>query len=120
MTRSAGRKPLTKARSDWTAVKPPPLESTVPAQAWRRRVHDGTLTAFLTSDPGLGWHLSVSHLPASPKAAQRYPTWDELTDARYTLTDPDIEFVMSLPPLASYVAVHDTTFHLHQHPAADQ
>jgi hypothetical protein len=60
------------------------------------------------------WHLSVSHTIRGTRAP-RYPTWDELADARYTLLPDDIDVVMHLPPPSEYVAVHDTTFHLHEY-----
>ena len=120
MTRTGERRPLSRPRSTWDTIPAPPLPSTVAPAAWRRRVHDGTLTAFLTRDPddhpaGTGlWHLSISHQPNNPRHAQRYPTWDEIADARDQLTDPHIEFHMILPPAGEYVAIHDTTFHLHE------
>jgi len=47
----------------------------------------------------------------------RYPTWDEIADARDQLLPVDVGFVMHLPARGEYVAVHPTTFHLHEHPA---
>ena len=44
----------------------------------------------------------------------RYPTWDEIADARDELLPGDVEFVMYLPRSGEYVAVHDSTFHLHE------
>lgn len=107
--------PLTRARSAWHELEPVALPLNVTATCWERSVHDGILRALLSDDPE-GWHLSVSHAPAGAKRAPRYPTWDELADARYTLAPPEVDFVMHLPPPAEYVAVHETTFHLHQHP----
>lgn len=75
---------------------------------------DGLLWAIVAEEPG-GWHLSVSFRDHRGVAA-RYPTWDELAHARYVLMPDDIDVVMHLPPPADYVAVHDTTFHLHEHP----
>lgn len=45
------------------------------------------------------WHLSISH-PA------RYPTWDEIAHARYSLMPDEKVILMSLPPRVDYVAVH--------------
>ena len=108
------RTPITRARSTWEPMDAPPLPSETPPVAWRRRVHDGTLRAFLTKDPGQGWHLSVSWSPNGPRQASRYPTWDELADARYALAPEDVTFSMELPPPSEYVALQDTTFHLHE------
>jgi hypothetical protein len=113
-TVTAGPKPLTRQRSPWVEGDAAEVGGRA-ARRWVRLVHDGRLQAFLTLDPA-GWHLSVSHAPNSAKAAGRYPTWDELADARYALAPADIDMVMHLPPPADYVAVHPTCFHLHEHP----
>ena len=78
-----------------------------------RRVHDGELHAVVAFEP-LGWHLSISHEARSTRALQRYPTWDEIAHARYELLPLDLDFVMHLPPPDDFIAVHDTTFHLHE------
>lgn len=50
-------------------------------------------------------HMSISH-------PTRYPTWDEIKEARYKFV-PDNKFmVMVLPPKANYVNVHPFCFHL--------
>lgn len=89
-------------------------DTAVLADYWSRRVGDGTLWAIVSNEPW-GWHLSVSF--RNPRnELTRYPTWDELTHARYELLPDDIDVVMHLPPPAEYVALHDTTFHLHEQP----
>ncbi len=47
----------------------------------------------------------------------RYPRWDEIMHARDHLLPSDVGFVMHLPADGEYVALHPTTFHLHQHPS---
>ena len=122
---SDARQPITRQRSQWE----PDLE--VPAAlevleaigvprvgVWRRRVSDGELAAMVADEP-TGWHMSISHSRRGRGGTWgpgRYPTWDEIADARYTLLPADRDFVMHLPPPAEYVAVHETTFHLHEHP----
>ncbi len=61
-------------------------------------------------DHGPGWHLSISH-------PGRYPSWDEIADARYALLPENITMVMVLPPPAEYVNLMGNCFHLHQAPA---
>lgn len=56
-----------------------------------------------------GWHLSIS-------CADRYPTWDEIAEARYALLPKYRDFVMHLPPPAEYVNIQEFTFHLFEHP----
>jgi hypothetical protein len=111
------RRPITRHRSEWVEG---PVPGPLPAgmaevSLHRRRVHDGTLTALRSRDLG-ELHLSVSWAGHSPRQAKRYPTWDELADARDALLPGDVAFVMVLPPAEEYVAVHDTTFHLHAAP----
>jgi hypothetical protein len=80
---------------------------------YRRRVHDGELQAIISYDLD-GWHLSISHRGHSERRAKRYPTWDELAHGRYVLMPEGLDMVMHLPPASDYVALHDTTFHLHE------
>ena len=64
------------------------------------------------------WHLSISHQVLDEQGhgrPGRYPTWDEIKDARYRFTPSDIEMCMILPRPQDFVNVHETCFHLHQH-----
>jgi hypothetical protein len=117
-----GRKPITRPRSSWREVTEEiqpatglDLPSMVDPHMWVRPVSDGVLRALRTVDNGL-LHLSVSWQPHGPRQALRYPTWDELADARDALLPAELEFHMILPRASEYVAVHDTTFHLHEFP----
>jgi hypothetical protein len=55
----------------------------------------------------LRWHLSIS-------CTNRYPTWDEIKDARYALLPDECIMAMLLPPKAEYVNIHPNCFHLHE------
>lgn len=55
------------------------------------------------------WHLSVSH-------RRRYPTWDEIADARYLLIPDEVTMAMLLPPPGDYVNVNEHAFHLWEIP----
>lgn len=101
-------KPATKQRSPWVLADSIIIGPTV-AKVFVRNVHDGELSAIVAEEPQIGWHLSISH-------RRRYPSWDEIAHARYELLPGDLGFVMHLPPMAEYVAVHDNCFHLYQHP----
>jgi hypothetical protein len=84
--------------------------------AWQRDVKDGHLMVLVGQEPGLGWHLSISHRTNHrPPRPGRYPKWGEIKDARYRFCPPDIAMCMILPPPEEYVNVHPTTFHLHEH-----
>lgn len=115
-----GPRPLSRQRSPWLGIPSLTQEmsdgtTTVIAHYFQRQVHDGSLLAITSEEPE-GWHLSVSFRDRKGNLT-RYPSWDELAHARYELLPHDIDVVMHLPPPADYVALHDTTFHLHQHPA---
>ena len=62
------------------------------------------LQAFVSIDAGR-LHMSISH-------RQRYPTWDEIKDARYALLPHDITMAQFLPPPSRYINVHPNCFHL--------
>lgn len=66
----------------------------------------GSIQALVSKDDG-AWHISVSH-------PMRYPTWDEISKARYDLVPDDAFMVMILPPRAEYVNLHKNCFHLWQ------
>lgn len=50
-------------------------------------------------------HLSISH-------SNRYPTWQEIKDARYRLMPRDRDVFQVLPPPDDYCNVHPNCFHL--------
>jgi hypothetical protein len=56
-------------------------------------------------DGRMRWHLSIS-------CEKRYPGWEEIKDARYSLLPLPICFAMMLPPPDKYVNVHPNCFHL--------
>jgi hypothetical protein len=53
---------------------------------------------MLSEDEPGGWHLSVSYSPATSRGAWRYPTVEELDEARGSLTPHGVRFAMFLPP----------------------
>lgn len=123
----AGRRPKTKQRSEFVALETNRawLGQLVASGGrfigqWQRNVHDGHLMVMVTLEPRVTdepehLHLSISHRTnTGPPKPGRYPTWDEIADARYKLLPDELTFAMVLPPPSSYVAHHDTTFHLHQ------
>jgi len=64
-----------------------------------------TRDAYWTGE--VRWHLSIS-------TNHRYPTWEEIRDARYALLPDNITMGMLLPPKREYVNVHPNCFHLHE------
>ena len=78
-----------------------------------RAVQMGPCRVILSRDPsgragGLLWHLSIS-------CSDRYPTWDEIKEARYRLLPNHLTFVMFLPPKEEYVNALQNCFHLHEY-----
>lgn len=51
------------------------------------------------------WHLSIS-------CQNRWPTWEEIKDARYTLLPNNLTFAQILPPPGDYINIHPNCFHL--------
>lgn len=56
-----------------------------------------------------GWHLSIS-------TNYRYPSWDEIAHARYSLLPDDVHMGLPLPPSKQYISLHHNCFHLHEMP----
>jgi hypothetical protein len=93
--------------SKWRKV-PTPLMPSI--KAFQRDVEDGFLEVFLSIDDG-DWHMSICHKTMANRPG-RYPTWDEIKDARYLFCPADKTMCMMLPPKDEYVNIHETTFHL--------
>jgi hypothetical protein len=107
--------PITRQRSAWVEFEHVPDHLGYACTWHRRRVGDGSLVACVGEEPQ-GWHLSISFRDNRGNLS-RYPRWDEILHAREQLLPMDVEFAMFLPRPEEYVALHDTTFHLHEHPA---
>jgi hypothetical protein len=69
-----------------------------------RWFRQGPVRVCVASEHGR-WHMSVSC------DGDRYPTWDEIADARYQLLPNDRDFGLILPPPADYVNIRNV-FHL--------
>jgi len=74
-------------------------------EAWHSKFEG--LHVIRAWEVGHGWHMSISH-------PSRYPTWNEIRDARYELLPDDCTMAMLLPPKAEYVNLHPNCFHLHE------
>lgn len=102
---------------------PEMLRATHPGtRVWQRDVQDGHLSVLVGREPAgnrdaLIWHLSISHRTCEhPPQPGRYPTWDEIAEARYRFCPDGVTMAMLLPPKSEYVNVHATTFHLWEVP----
>ncbi len=65
---------------------------------------EGKLTVMISKDAGM-WHMSISH-------PGRYPTFDEIRDARYKYLPNEAMIAMLFPPKEQYINVHKNCFHL--------
>lgn len=72
---------------------------------------EGHLSVLVGPEPD-GFHMSISHRLNNSLEPGRYPTWDEIVEARYEFCPKNITMAMMLPPKEEYVNVHETTFHL--------
>jgi hypothetical protein len=91
---------LIPLKPNWKEI-PNPLPWPAKACRW------GDLTVLVDHVTDVGWHISISH-------RYRYPSWDEIKIARYTLCPKDITMVMYLPPEDEFVNVHERCFHLYE------
>lgn len=78
---------------------------------YQKEVEDGHLTVLVGPEPA-GFHMSISHRLNENNQPGRYPTWDEIHEARYEFCPANAIMAMILPPKEEYVNVHETTFHL--------
>ena len=68
----------------------------------------GPCRVLISQEDHLGklrWHLSIS-------CRDRYPGWEEIKDARYSLLPSGLTFAQILPPLDQYINIHPNCFHL--------
>ena len=94
-------------KNSWIEI---PMISGIPVvegtTAWRK----GNLRILFSpkehhGEGGYWKHLSISH-------HARYPTWDEILDARYSFFGESEEVVQILPPRGEYVNLSKNCFHL--------
>lgn len=67
----------------------------------------GTCQVVVGQEPGIGWHMSISH-------HRKNPTWEEIRDARYHFVPDEVTMAMILPPKSQYINLHSYCFHLHE------
>lgn len=102
------------------SVPVPPVIANLPGDQWAFESESGCYVVvaheparevpegiWVPNEARMLWHMSISH----PK---RYPSWDEIADARYTLCPQDITMALLLPPPEEYVNAHPHVFHLWQ------
>jgi len=91
----------------WAEMPPPDSlgrELINSANSYLRVYRLGECRVIVTREYG-EWHLSISH-------PGRYPTWDEVAQARYKAIPKNIWMAMMLPPPEHYVNLHERCLHL--------
>lgn len=107
--------PLNPMRPDSLVQSPLPLERLdagpgvrrtmgLPPGEYLARYRLGECSVIVTREFGR-WHLSIAH-------PDRYPTWDEISQARYRILPADIWVAQYLPPPSEYVNLHRNCFQL--------
>jgi hypothetical protein len=67
----------------------------------------GECSVIVTLDNGRDWHLSIAH-------RERYPTWDEIAQARYRCLPDGVWMAMYFPPREHYVNTDRYCFQMKQ------
>jgi hypothetical protein len=70
----------------------------------------GECSVCVSKDPNFGkicWHISIAH-------PNRYPTYEEIKEARYEFIPDEAIMAMLFPPKSQFVNVHPNCFHLWQ------
>ena len=82
----------------------------------RRPVQDGELVALVQCEPPHHiWHLSLAHWPKRSRKHRRWPTWDELIEARNELVPANADMVLHVPTIEA-MTTNDPTIHLYECP----
>lgn len=93
------------AKLPWREIPPPQGVVLVNnANSYLRAYRLGECSVIVTREFGK-WHISIAH-------PDRYPTWDEVAQARYKALPADLWMAMILPPPSEYVNVHRYCFQL--------
>jgi hypothetical protein len=108
-----------ESRTGWHLTRTPALllAASPTTKAYQKDLlaEEAHLSVFVGEEDE-AWHMSISHRWNEDNSPGRYPTWDEIRDARYEFCPKAAIMAMILPPKENYVNVHATTFHLFQIP----
>lgn len=93
------------------------------AKAYTKQLRNGIqLLCVVTPDGPCGWHLGLSTgriVGGNRAPAERYPSWDEVVEARYRFIPNDVTMAMLIPPREQYVNEFETCFQLNEIPTAE-
>jgi hypothetical protein len=64
-----------------------------------RQVRDGELRSVVSCEPpDYHWHLTITHVKRG-RHRERFPTWEEITHARYELLPSKLTMALYLPSI---------------------
>lgn len=94
------------AAKGWREIPAPDfVKAACPTTAWVKG-HCRVFYSIMEPHSGTLWtHVSIA-------CPDRYPTWEEILDARYTFFTDEEEVFQRLPPKKVYLNVHPNCFHL--------
>ncbi len=126
----ARKLPPTDAGHGWLEVQLPKHPMFANSRSYQKHLPPGFLICMVerrfdddkTMFPDGRWHLSLSHnmmvrAPGAPNTPGRFPTWDEIKEARYKFTPPDVNMALMFPPVDLYYNRHETCLHLLEIPS---
>ncbi len=126
-------KPVVTDMGDgWIETSLPPHPMFANSKNFQKEVGPGFLICMVelrTKDddpatfPNGRFHMSISHnIPTAAIMGQnlpgRYPTWDEIREARYKFVPHDVNMAIMFPPPEVYYNRHSTCIHLVQVPVS--
>ena len=121
---------VTDAGDGWVEVSLPGHPMFKNSKSYQKSVGPGFIICMVerrTKDddkevfPNGRYHMSISHnIPTAAFTGQntpgRYPTWDEIREARYKFVPHDVNMAIMFPPPDVYYNRHTTCLHLVQIP----
>lgn len=116
----------------WIEVSLPPHPMFAHTKNYQKDLGVGFIICMVehrkTSDdkavfPNGRFHMSISHnIPTAAITGQntpgRYPTWDEIREARYKFVPHDVNMAIMFPPPNVYYNRHTTCLHLVEVPVS--
>lgn len=124
----ARKLPPTDAGHGWLEIQLPKHPMFQHSRSYQKHLPPGFLICMVerkmddANFPDGRWHLSISHnmmVRTGPSNTPgRFPTWEEIKEARYKFLPPDVNMAIMFPPVELYYNRHETCLHLLEIPVA--
>lgn len=114
----------TNVGDGWIKVALPPVPMFADTSNYQKHIPPGFLICMVERRkeddkalfPDGRWHLSISHNMAERTGPQntpgRFPTWEEIKEARYKFVPDNVNMAIMFPPSELYYNRHETCLHL--------